>query len=71
MAACCTLRQIEYFVAVAELGSIALAAERLHISSPSISTAILQLERTFGLQLFIRQHAPGLLRKSRRRGIQA
>ena len=35
-----TLRQIEYFVAVGELGSIALAAERLHISSPSISTAI-------------------------------
>ena len=55
-----TLRQIEYFVAVGELGSIALAAERLHISSPSISTAISQLEATFGLQLFIRQHAQGL-----------
>ena len=55
-----TLRQIEYFVAVGELGSIALAAERLHISSPSISTAISQLETTLGLQLFIRQHAQGL-----------
>ncbi|HUS52813.1 MAG TPA: LysR substrate-binding domain-containing protein [Thermohalobaculum sp.] len=55
-----TLRQIEYFVAVGELGSIALAAERLHISSPWISTAISQLEATFGLQLFIRQHAQGL-----------
>jgi len=60
MAARYTLRQIEYFVAVAELGSIALAAERLHISSPSISTAISQLEATFGVQLFIRQHAQGL-----------
>ena len=40
-----TLRQIEYFVAVGELGSIALASERLHISSPSISTAISQLEK--------------------------
>ena len=55
-----TLRQIEYFVAVGELGSIALASERLHISSPSISTAISQLETTLGLQLFIRQHAQGL-----------
>jgi DNA-binding transcriptional LysR family regulator len=55
-----TLRQIEYFVAVGELGSIALAAERLHISSPSISTAISQLEAALGLQLFIRQHAQGL-----------
>ena len=55
-----TLRQIEYFVAVGELGSIALASERLHISSPSISTAISQLEATLGLQLFIRQHAQGL-----------
>jgi DNA-binding transcriptional LysR family regulator len=55
-----TLRQIEYFVAVGELGSIALASERLHISSSSISTAISQLEATFGVQLFIRQHAQGL-----------
>ena len=56
-----TLRQIEYFIAVGELGSIALAAERLHMSSPPISTAISQLEETFGLQLFIRQHAQGLI----------
>ncbi|HSF94601.1 MAG TPA: LysR family transcriptional regulator [Thermohalobaculum sp.] len=55
-----TLRQIEYFVAVGELGSIALAAERLHVSSPSISAAISQLEGTLKLQLFIRQHAQGL-----------
>jgi DNA-binding transcriptional LysR family regulator len=55
-----TLRQIEYFVAVGELGSIALAAERLHVSSPSISAAISQLEGVLKLQLFIRQHAQGL-----------
>ena len=55
-----TLRQIEYFVAVGELGSIALAAERLHVSSPSISAAISQLEASLGLQLFVRQHAQGL-----------
>jgi DNA-binding transcriptional LysR family regulator len=55
-----TLRQIEYFSAVGELGSIALAAERLHVSSPSISAAISQLEAALGLQLFVRQHAQGL-----------
>jgi DNA-binding transcriptional LysR family regulator len=55
-----TLRQLEYLVAVAESGSVALAAERCHVSSPSISAAIAQLEQEFGLQLFIRRHAQGL-----------
>ncbi len=55
-----TLRQIEYLVAVADCGTVALAAERLHVSSPSISAAISQLEAEFGLQLFIRRHAQGL-----------
>lgn len=55
-----TLRQLEYFVAVGEEGSIALAAERVNVSSPSISAAITQLEAEFGLQLFVRRHAHGL-----------
>lgn len=55
-----TLRQLEYFVAVGECGSIALAAEKVNVSSPSISAAIAQLEAEFGLQLFIRRHAQGL-----------
>ncbi|PZR00254.1 MAG: LysR family transcriptional regulator [Cereibacter sphaeroides] len=55
-----TLRQLEYLVAVGEAGSIALAAERVNVSSPSISTAIAQLEQEFGLQLFVRRHAQGL-----------
>ncbi|WP_353475427.1 LysR family transcriptional regulator [Salipiger sp. H15] len=55
-----TLRQMEYFVAVGECGSIALAAEKVNVSSPSISAAISQLEAEFGLQLFIRRHAHGL-----------
>lgn len=55
-----TLRQLEYLVAVGETGSIALAAERVNVSSPSISAAIAQLEAEFGLQLFIRRHAQGL-----------
>ncbi len=55
-----TLRQLEYFIAAGETGSITLASERVHISQPSISTAISHLEREFGVQLFIRHHAQGL-----------
>jgi len=55
-----TLRQLEYFVAVGELGSIAKASERVSVSSPSISAAISALEAEFGVQLFVRQHAQGL-----------
>ncbi|MBB3884830.1 LysR family transcriptional regulator [Acetobacter oeni] len=55
-----TLRQLEYFVAVGESGSVAGAAEKLNVSSPSISSAIGQLEFSFGIQLFIRRHAHGL-----------
>lgn len=55
-----TLRQLEYFVAVGDAGGIALAAEKVNVSSPSISAAIGQLEAAFGLQLFVRKHAQGL-----------
>ena len=55
-----TLRQLEYFIAAGETGSITLASERIHISQPSISTAISHLEKEFGVQLFIRHHAQGL-----------
>src|SRR3989338_596626 len=55
-----TLRHLEYLVAVGECGSIALASERVNVSSPSISAAISQLEAEFGLPLFVRKHAHGL-----------
>ncbi len=55
-----TLRQLEYFIAAGETGSITLASERIHISQPSISTAISHLEKEFGVQLFVRHHAQGL-----------
>ncbi|HBT8205235.1 TPA: LysR family transcriptional regulator, partial [Klebsiella pneumoniae] len=34
-----TQRQLEYFVASGEAGSIIGASERIHVSSPSISAA--------------------------------
>lgn len=55
-----TLRQLAYFVAAGETGSVTLASERVNISQPSISAAISQLEAEFGLQLFVRHHAQGL-----------
>ncbi|WP_430465905.1 LysR substrate-binding domain-containing protein [Tabrizicola sp.] len=55
-----TLRQLEYFLAVGQTGSVTLAAEKMHVSAPSISAAISQLEADFGLQLFVRKHAKGL-----------
>ncbi len=55
-----TFRQLEYFVAVGEAGSIAKAAEQVNVSPPSISAAIAQLETEFGVQLFVRKHSHGL-----------
>jgi len=52
-----TLRQLEYFVAVAEHGGIALASRLLNVSSPSISTAISQLKDNSQVQLFVGRHA--------------
>lgn len=55
-----TFRQLEYLVAVGDAGTIALASERVNVSSPSISAAISQLEAEFGIQIFVRHHAQGL-----------
>jgi len=55
-----TLRQIQYFIAVGEAGNITLAADRIAISPPSISTAIQHLEIELGTKLFVRHHAQGL-----------
>lgn len=55
-----TLRQLTYFVAAAETGSITLASKRSNISQPAISTAIAHIERELDAQLFLRRHAQGL-----------
>lgn len=47
-------------MAAGEAGSIKVAAEKIAISQPSISSAITKLESELQLQLFVRHHAQGL-----------
>lgn len=50
-----TLDQLRYFEAVCKYDGVSRAAEVLNISQPSVSNAIANLEREFGVELFTRQ----------------
>jgi DNA-binding transcriptional LysR family regulator len=49
-----TLRQLECFLAVVREGSFTRAAQRIHLSQPSLSEGVLDLERELGKPLFSR-----------------
>lgn len=47
-------RQLRYFLAVAEAGSLTYAADELRVAQPTLSQAIASLERDVGMPLFER-----------------
>ena len=49
-----TLRQLQYAVALADLASFRRAAEQCHVSQPSLSAQLRELEDALGVQLFER-----------------
>ncbi|WGW11414.1 LysR family transcriptional regulator [Saxibacter everestensis] len=55
-----TLRQLSYFVAVAETGAISAASDKLHVSQSAVSAAVTELERILKVQLTVRRKAHGV-----------
>ncbi len=55
-----TLRQLRYALAAAKHGNLTTAAMELHVSQPSISAAITELEEVLGQSIFIRQRGLGI-----------
>jgi len=49
------IRQLNYFVAVYEQGSVSAAARHCCVAQPSLSAALRQLEQELGATLFLRQ----------------
>jgi LysR family nitrogen assimilation transcriptional regulator len=53
------LRQIRYFIAIAEKGGLSAASEVVHVAQPALSTQIANLEEELGVKLFER-HGRGV-----------
>lgn len=48
------LEELEQLITFSEVGTLSMAAEKLHISQPSITRSMQHLEEIFGVPLFIR-----------------
>ncbi len=72
-----TLKQLEYFLAIANNGSVTRAAQSLNISQPPLSLQLKALEEELGVQLFNREKKSlfitkaGLLLQERAKAILA
>ncbi|MEM7766578.1 MAG: hydrogen peroxide-inducible genes activator [Pseudomonadota bacterium] len=53
-----TLRQLQFLVAIADTGSFSRAAEQCHVTQPTLSTAIREVEAMMDVQL-VERHARG------------
>ncbi len=49
-----TLQQLRYMIRIADCGSITMAAQKLFMSQPSLSKAIVELEQEMGISIFYR-----------------
>ncbi|MES2938589.1 MAG: LysR substrate-binding domain-containing protein [Pseudomonadota bacterium] len=49
------IRQLRYFVRIADLGSVSRAAEALHVAQPALSQQVAQLESELGQPLLVRR----------------
>ena len=49
-----TLQQLKYVIAISETGSLNKAAETLFIAQPSLTSAVRELEKEIGIQIFNR-----------------
>lgn len=56
-----TLRQLEYFVAVVDAGSVTAASKKVNVTQATVSMAIAQLESRLGTDLLIRQQSKGVV----------
>jgi DNA-binding transcriptional LysR family regulator len=54
-----TLRQLQYFIAIADTGQVSRAAQRCHVTQSSMTASLKTLEGIVGATLFIR-HATGV-----------
>jgi len=55
-----TLRQLEYFDAIAREGSLSAAAERCHVTATALALALDELERNLDLKLVVRRKGKGI-----------
>ena len=54
------LREITYFLAIADEGYLTKAAQRLHVTQPTLSHFLAKLEKNLGVELFYRRNLVGL-----------
>src|ERR1700745_3799496 len=48
------IKQLKYFIAIAEEGSLPAASARLHVAQPSLSHHVIKVERELGVTLIKR-----------------
>ena len=51
-----TLQQLKYMIEIVNSGSMNAAAEKLFITQPSLSSAVRELEKELGIELFVRSN---------------